>query len=97
MLLRLPREVSPLFQNWLLNHEPGRATHVMSLVRQMRGGRDYDSGFGTRMRGEGPLADLLEKRFALARKRFGLDNKLPVLDCSLFAPTVTATSQLNLF
>ena len=97
MLLRLPREVSPLFQNWLSNHEPGRATHVMSLVRQMRGGRDYDSGFGTRMRGEGPLADLLAKRFALARKRFGLDRKTASLDCSLFTPPVAATPQLNLF
>ena len=97
VLLRLPREVNPLFQNWLSNHEPGRATHVMSLVRQMRGGRDYDSTFGSRMRGEGPLADLLEKRFALARKRFGLDRKTASLDCSLFTPPVVATPQLNLF
>ena len=96
VLLRLPREVNPLFQNWLSHHEPGRATHFMSVVRQMRGGRDYDSTFGSRMRGEGPLADLLSKRFALARKRFGLDNKLPVLDCSLFTPPVAATPQLNL-
>lgn len=97
VLLRLPREVNPLFQNWLSNHEPGRATHVMSLVRQMRGGRDYDSTFGSRMRGEGPLADLLSKRFALARKRFGLDRKTASLDCSLFTPPVVATPQLNLF
>jgi DNA repair photolyase len=97
VLLRLPREVDPLFRDWLSHHEPGRAEHVMSLVRQMRGGRDYDSGFGTRMRGEGPLAELLGKRFALARRRFGLERALTPLDCSLFEPPAKASPQLKLF
>jgi DNA repair photolyase len=89
--------VSPLFRNWLSHHEPGRAVHVMSLVQQMRGGKDYDSRFGARMRGEGTLADLLEKRFALARKRLGLDRKRPPLDCSLFTAPRLPTAQLDLF
>ena len=98
VLLRLPHEVNPLFQNWLSHHEPGRAAHVMSLVRQQRGGKDYDSEFGTRMRGVGPLADLLEQRFALARKRFGLDReRMAPLDCSQFSPPRKATPQLDLF
>jgi DNA repair photolyase len=97
VLLRLPHEVSPLFRNWLSHHEPGRAVHVMSLVQQMRGGKDYDSRFGARMRGEGTLADLLEKRFVLARKRFGLDRKRPPLNCSLFTAPRLPTAQLDLF
>ena len=63
----------------------------------MRGGKDYDSRFGARMTGVGPLDDLLEKRFALARKRFGLDRKLSLLDCTLFKPPRAQTPQLNLF
>ena len=97
VILRLPHEVSPLFRNWLSHHEPGRAVHVMSLVRQTRGGKDYDSRFGTRMRGEGPLADLLEKRFTLAKKRFGLDRARRSLDCSLFTPPRLPDAQLDLF
>jgi len=73
VLLRLPREVAPLFREWLDVHYPLRAGHIMSLVQQMRGGRDYDSAFGTRMRGNGTLAALLEKRFAIACRRLGLN------------------------
>jgi DNA repair photolyase len=86
VLLRLPLEVDPLFQQWLETHEPGRAAHVMSLLRQMRGGKDYDTRFGHRMKGEGPLAQLLSKRFALAKKKLGMEVPLPPLDCSRFRP-----------
>ena len=65
-MLRLPLEVAPLFRDWLDAHYPLRAEHVMSVLRQLRGGRDYDARFGERMRGTGPFAELIEKRFALA-------------------------------
>ena len=72
-LLRLPHEVAPLFREWLEEHLPERAGHVMSLVQQMRGGRDNDSRFGVRLRGEGVFADLIAKRFAVAVRRHGLN------------------------
>lgn len=95
VLLRLPLEVAPLFEEWLAAHFPARAAHVMSLIRQCRGGADYDSRFGTRMRGEGPFATLLAQRFALAVRRLGL-NRGPAepLDCTAFAPP---GRQLSLF
>lgn len=87
MLLRLPREVAPLFEEWLRVHHPQRAEHVLSLIRQSRGGELYDSRFGSRQRGEGAFADLLERRFAVALKRFGLQRRQAMqLDCSRFAP-----------
>ncbi|HSU42641.1 MAG TPA: PA0069 family radical SAM protein [Casimicrobiaceae bacterium] len=88
VLLRLPREVAPLFRDWLDVHYPLRAGHIMSLVQQMRGGRDYDSAFGTRMRGNGALAALLEKRFAIACRRLGLNRgrEHTGLDVSRFRP-----------
>ncbi|WP_339519794.1 PA0069 family radical SAM protein [Pseudomonas proteolytica] len=87
MMLRLPLEVAPLFEEWLAAHYPQRAAHVMSLVRQVRGGEVYDSRFGVRMRGEGPFADLLAQRFAKAIKRLGLDRREGFnLDCSAFCP-----------
>ncbi len=87
VLLRLPLEIAELFEEWLQAHFPERAAHVMSLIRQSRGGKDYDSRFGSRMRGEGVFADLLAQRFALARKRLGLDRRTGLaLDCSQFAP-----------
>ena len=72
VLLRLPYEVKDLFREWLAAHLPDTADHVMSIVRQMRGGKDYDSSFGTRMRGTGPLAELLRSRFQIACRRLGL-------------------------
>ncbi len=87
MMLRLPLEVAQLFEEWLAAHYPQRAAHVMSLVRQVRGGEVYDSRFGVRMRGEGPFADLLAQRFAKAIKRLGLDRREGFnLDCSAFCP-----------
>ncbi|WP_374438471.1 PA0069 family radical SAM protein [Pseudomonas panipatensis] len=95
ILLRLPLEIAELFQEWLRAHFPDRAEHVMSLIRQSRGGRDYDSRFGTRMRGEGVFADLLEKRFRLAVRRLGLDQRdYAGLDCTRFA---VPRAQMSLF
>ncbi len=87
MMLRLPLEVAPLFEEWLAAHYPQRAAHVLSLIRQSRGGELYDSRFGARMRGEGPFADLLAQRFAKALKRLGLNRREGFdLDCSAFCP-----------
>jgi DNA repair photolyase len=72
VLLRLPYEVKDLFREWLAAHYPDGADHVMSLVRQMRGGKDYDSSFGTRMKGTGPLAELLRSRFQMTCRRLSL-------------------------
>jgi DNA repair photolyase len=72
-MLRLPREVAPLFRDWLAAHYPLRAAHVMSIVRQIRGGRDNEPRFGARMGGQGEFAELIRKRFALACKRLGLN------------------------
>ena len=71
VLLRLPHELKDLWREWLQLHFPERAAHVMSLVNQMRGGKDYESAFGTRMRGTGPFAQLVAQRFAKARARLG--------------------------
>jgi len=72
-VLRLPLEIKDLFEEWLREHRPDRAERVLSLIRQMRGGALYQSGFGTRMKGEGPIAQLLSARFASAVKRLGLN------------------------
>lgn len=88
VLLRLPLEVADIFRDWLARHYPGRAAHVMSLMRQMREGHDYAPAFGQRMRGSGPLADLLSQRFMLLCTRLGLNREPRELDCSRFrAPT----------
>lgn len=84
VLLRLPHEVKALFRDWLASHLPLKAEHVMSLVQQMRGGRDYDASFGTRMRGEGAYADLIAQRYRLATRKLGLDRPGFEPDCTLF-------------
>ena len=87
VLLRLPYEVGPLFREWLEAHYPDRAPRVLSLIRQMRGGRDNDPRFGHRMRGTGPLAELLRSRFHSACRRAGLNlARGAPLDVSLFRP-----------
>ncbi len=87
VLLRLPYEVKDLFREWLAAHYPDRAGHVMSLVQQMRGGKDYDSSFGARMRGTGALAELLRGRFRIACRRLGLGSgRQQPLNTSLFEP-----------
>jgi DNA repair photolyase len=75
IVLRLPWEVSPLFQQWLDAHFPDRSRRVMNRVRDMRGGKDYDAGFGTRMRGEGVWADLIRQRFEKTVERLGLASR----------------------
>ncbi|WP_439638362.1 PA0069 family radical SAM protein [Nevskia sp.] len=84
VLLRLPHEVKDLFRGWLDTHLPLKAAHVMSLVQQMRGGRDYDASFGTRMKGEGAFADLIRQRYRLATRRLGLDRPRFEPDISRF-------------
>jgi len=87
VLLRLPLEVSPLFREWLDDHFPERAAHVMSLVQQMRGGRDYDSDFSRRAKGEGIFAQLIAQRFRLACRRLGLaEERSLTLDTGAFLP-----------
>src|SRR5262249_27858295 len=85
-LIRLPWEVKPIFKEWLEKHFPLKAAHVMSRIRDMRDGRENDPEFGTRMSGEGTLAELLPQRFHKAVKRHGLDGDFPDLDCTLFVP-----------
>lgn len=90
ILLRLPNEVRPLFKEWLAAHYPQRADHVISIVKQSRGGRENDPNFGSRMTGSGNFAELIARRFELACRRFGLnreDNHMASrgrLDCSRF-------------
>ncbi|HEX7987554.1 DNA repair photolyase [Duganella sp. 1411] len=74
-VLRLPWEVAPLFQQWLQAHFPERAQRVMNRVREMRGGKDYDSNFATRMKGEGVWAELIRQRFKIATERLGLSGQ----------------------
>jgi DNA repair photolyase len=95
--LRLPREVSGLFQDWLARHFPDRAAKIMGRIRELHGGQDYDPVFGKRMRGEGVWADLLDRRFGVAIARLGLSTKMPPLRTDLFAPPLQAGDQMALF
>ena len=97
ILLRLPLEVAPLFRDWLDRHEPGRAAHVMTRLRDMRGGKDYGADRGGRMVGEGAHARLIARRFALASRRLGLAKSLPALATAHFARPPEAGDQLSLF
>ena len=96
ILLRLPLEVSPLFRDWLLRHYPDRYRHVMSLVRSMRGGKDYDADFSKRMKGQGPYAWQLARRFEITPKKLGLDKRGAPLRTDLFTPPMGMGVQLNL-
>jgi DNA repair photolyase len=95
--LRLPREIKDLFAEWLVAKRPDRAERVMSLVRQMRGGKDYDAEWGKRMTGEGPIAEIIGQRFKFARRRYGLDRPSPPLDASQFRVPPRPGDQLDLF
>ncbi len=97
VMLRLPLEVKDLFREWLPAAVPERAGRVMSLVRGMRGGLDYDPKWGERMRGTGPIADALSDRFRLACKRLGLNSHRRPLDVTKFKPPPQAGDQLSLF
>jgi DNA repair photolyase len=83
VLVRLPHEVKELFEEWLHTHYPTRAAHVLHLVRECRGGELYDASFGSRMRGTGPVAELIERRFTIACRRLGLTRR-PTHDTTRF-------------
>ncbi|MEO7149042.1 MAG: PA0069 family radical SAM protein [Rhodanobacteraceae bacterium] len=96
--LRLPYELKTLFREWLIAHVPQRAEHVMSLVKQMNGGRDYDSDFRTRTRGQGEFARLIARRFDVACTRYGYTRRGGLrLDCSQFAASRPPSPQQELF
>ncbi len=97
ILLRLPLEVSELFRDWLLRERPDRYRHVMSLIRSMRGGKDYDARWGERMRGRGPYADQIAKRFSLAARRLGLNLRRKKLNTGDFEQPQKGGVQLDLF
>lgn len=86
VLLRLPHELKPVFRAWLMEHFPDRLDKAFNLLKSTRGGKEYDSGFGTRMTGQGPYAYLLSRRFEVAAKRLGLDGQRRSLRTDLFEP-----------
>lgn len=96
IMLRLPREVSPLWQDWLAQHFPDRAARIMARLREMHGGQDYDASWGKRMRGEGPYAEMIGARFKLAVKRLGLKESAPPMRCDLFERPEAPSAQLRL-
>ena len=106
VVMRLPNELKDIFKEWLAAHYPERAEHVMSVIRQMRGGRDNDPRFGTRMSGVGNFAELIAKRFEIACRKYGLNARddgtqagraRPELDCSRFKPPAKNPGQMALF
>jgi DNA repair photolyase len=97
IMLRLPREVAPLFIEWLERVMPDRAARIMGRVRELHGGRDYDPEFGKRMRGEGAFAELAAQRFDLACRKLRLTRDIRALRCDLFAVPPRAGDQLSLF
>jgi DNA repair photolyase len=97
VLLRLPLEVRDLFREWLLANFPDRYRRVFKLIREMRGGKDYDSSWGQRMSGKGPTAWLIGRRFELACEKLGLNKTRTSLSTEHFKPPRAATEQLNLF
>jgi len=97
IMLRLPREVSELWQEWLVAHFPDRADRVMARLKEMHGGKSYDAAWHKRMRGEGPYAQIIAQRFEVAIKRLGLQKKAPPMRCDLFVAPKKETAQLSLF
>ncbi len=96
-VVRLPWEVSPLFEEWLQAHFPERAQRVMNRIRDMRGGKNYDAGFGSRMTGEGTWAQLIAQRFRRASARHGFSDSWPSARTDLFEAPRPAKRQLDLF
>jgi DNA repair photolyase len=96
VILRLPLEVRDIFKEFLGREYPDRAKHVMSIIRSMRGGKDYDSEWGKRMRGDGPYAWQIGRRFEMAASRLGLNKERRRLRTDLFAPPVPEADQLRL-
>jgi DNA repair photolyase len=97
VLLRLPLEIKDLFREWLEANVPDRARHVMTLVRQMRGGKDYDAAWNTRMRGTGPYAEMMARRFHMTAKRLELNQLQPPLNINSFRRPTRLGDQLRLF
>jgi len=96
VLLRLPLEIKDLFREWLDAEVPGRVKHVMALVRSMRGGKDYDSQWNTRMRGTGPYAQMMARRFHMAVKKLGLNQPSKPLAINNFRRPPRIGDQLSL-
>ncbi len=96
VLLRLPLEIKDLFREWLDQQVPGRAKHVMALIRQMRGGKDYDSQWNTRMKGTGPYAQMMLRRFQMATKKLGLNQEPKSLAINTFRRPPRIGDQLSL-
>ena len=97
VLLRLPLEIKDLFREWLEANRPDAAKHVMSLIRSMRGGKDYDPQWSVRMRGTGPYAEMIAKRFHMAAKRLGLNQVHSPLTTAKFRRPARSGDQLSLF
>ncbi len=97
VLLRLPLEISGLFQEWLQEEFPDKAKKVMALVRGTRGGKDYVSAWGERQTGTGPYAELIARRFAIAAARYGLNGERGRLRTDLFEPPGRKSTQFDLF
>ena len=97
VVLRLSHELRDLFREWLAANYPDREKHVFTLIRQMRGGKDYDLAFGRRMTGSGPYAWMLGRRFETACARLGLNERKTVLSTEHFVPPRPQTEQLSLF
>lgn len=97
LLVRLPFEVSDLFRDWLIQHFPDRADKVMNIIRSMRGGKDNDPNFGTRMRGSGPYADLIDRRFNLQMRKLNFKSRKYDLATHHFKPAPNHGDQLDMF
>ena len=97
VLLRLPLEVRDLFREWLMENYPDRYRHIMQLIRDMRGGKDYDSTFGTRMTGKGPIAWMIGRRFEVACERLGFNVTSARTTTEHFRRPRPASEQLDLF
>lgn len=96
-MLRLPHEVKILFREWLETHYPLKAVHVMNMVRDIRGGRENDPNFQSRMHGQGVYAEMIEQRFRKICQRLGLNRKRITLDTTRFIPPAKQADQLVLF
>ncbi|SLN27200.1 Radical SAM superfamily protein [Roseivivax jejudonensis] len=97
IMLRLPREVAPLWRDWLEEYYPDRAGRIMNRLREMHRGKDYDSAWHRRMRGEGPYAEVIGHRFKIAARRLGLDRPTAPLQAGLFRVPPQKGDQLALF
>ena len=97
VMLRLPNEVKQLFREWLETHEPGKTEHVFSIIRDLRSGRENDTGYFTRMRGRGVYAELVRNRFQNACRKFGLNDERGELNTALFKSPDIGERQQSLF